>query len=270
MAKHSVIVLRFYIWQKFQEKYWQCKYTGHTKSHKQINFTIKNRYEHENATRQICALYSLLYKIPILISAFLSPFWKSGDSLASELCFSSLWTTMHGFLDSHFCHNLLASDLIFYKPEEMVVKETWVKTVMWMGSRLPNILLNPLYAQRAVWDCALSCCRIPVTECVTKLLEHLKVTSSTDGIPLWHKLNHRASFSISKVSSHGLYGLRALFWPIFLAWCLWCHSMICHFLSRSKQMLQTKLSSLTAYCSTNHNEIFFHWSLCSSISKWEM
>jgi len=29
---------------------------------------------------------------------------------------------MHGFLDSHIWHNLLASDLIFYKPEEMVVK----------------------------------------------------------------------------------------------------------------------------------------------------
>lgn len=60
------------------------------------------------------------------------------------------------------------------------------------------------------------------------------------------------------------YGLRALFWLLFLAWCLWCHSMLCHFLSRSKWMLQTKLSPPTAYCSTNHKEIFFHWSLCSS------
>jgi len=237
MATHSVIVLRFYIWQKFQEKYWQCKYMGHTRSHKQINFTIKNRYVYENATHQICALYSLLYKIPTLINAFLSQFWKYGDPLRSELCFSSSWTTVHGFLDSHICHNLLASDLIFYKPEEMVVKETWVQTVMWMNSRLPTILLNPLHAQCAVWGCALSCCRIPVTQCMTKLLEHLKVTNSTDGIPLWHKLNRCASFTISKVSSHGLYELRALFWLLFLAQCLWCHSMLCHFLSRSKWML---------------------------------
>jgi len=140
MATHSVIVLRFYIWQKFQEKYWHCKYMGHTKSHKQINFTIKNRYEYDNATSQICALYSLLYKIPILINAFLSPFQKSGDPLASELLFSSSWTTMHGFLDSHIFYNLLASDLIFYKPEEMAVKETWVQTVIWMGSRFFWIL----------------------------------------------------------------------------------------------------------------------------------
>jgi len=129
MATHSVIVLRLYVWQKFQEKYWQCKYMGHTRSNKQINFTIKNRYEYENATHRICALYSLLYKIPTLIKAFLSPFWKYGDPLPSELCFSSSWTTTHGFLDFHICHNLLASDLIFYKPEQMVVKEIWVQTV---------------------------------------------------------------------------------------------------------------------------------------------
>jgi hypothetical protein len=45
--------------------------------------------KYENATHQICGLYSLLYKIPTLINAFLSPFWKYGDPLPSELCFSS-------------------------------------------------------------------------------------------------------------------------------------------------------------------------------------
>jgi len=84
---------------------------GHTESHKQTNFTIMNRYKYENATCQIYALYSLLYKILTLIKAYLSPFWKSGDPLASELCFSSSWTTIHGFLDSHICHNFLVSDL---------------------------------------------------------------------------------------------------------------------------------------------------------------
>lgn len=136
----------------------------------------------------LCTVFTALQN-PHPINAFLSPFWKSGDPLPSELCFSSSWTTMHGFLDSHICHNLLASDLIFYKPEEMAVTETWVQTVTWMGSRLQTVLLNPLHAQWAVLGCALSCCRIPVTQCITKRLEHLKVTNSTDGIPLWHKLN---------------------------------------------------------------------------------
>jgi len=122
---------------------------------------------------------------------------------------------MHGFLDSHICHNLLASELIFYKPEEMVVKETSNCNVD--RFKVTNYSSESSLCTASCVYCALSCCRIPVTECMTKLLEHLKVTSNTDGIHLWHKLNHGASFSISKVSSHGLYGLRALFWLLFLA-----------------------------------------------------
>jgi hypothetical protein len=45
-----------------------------------------------------------------------------------------------------------------------------------------------------------------VTQCRTKILESLKITSRCDGFRLWHKLDRYDSFSTPRDNSHGLMG----------------------------------------------------------------
>jgi hypothetical protein len=45
-----------------------------------------------------------------------------------------------------------------------------------------------------------------VTQCRTKTLDGLKITSSCDGFSLWHKLDRYESFSTPRDNSHGLMG----------------------------------------------------------------
>jgi hypothetical protein len=74
----------------------------------------------------------------------------------------------------------------------------------WMKHKSPAAPLNPVHAQTSnVGLCAvvLQYLFIPwtfITKCTTKLSEHLKVMSSTDGFALWQKLNQYTSFSIPK------------------------------------------------------------------------
>jgi hypothetical protein len=53
--------------------------------------------------------------------------------------------------------------------------------------------------------------RTPFTNCTTKLLQHLKVTSSNDGFPLWQKPDQYGSFSTLKIQFLWLYGTKELF-----------------------------------------------------------
>jgi hypothetical protein len=74
-----------------------------------------------------------------------------------------------------------------------------------MGEKLTALLLNPLHAQTSsVGRCIAVLYNdlfLPwmfVTHCLVKFLECLKVTSGTDGFPLWQTLDHHASFIIPK------------------------------------------------------------------------
>jgi hypothetical protein len=97
---------------------------------------------------------------------------------------------------------------IIYKPEERTrsgLLGGWEKKF--------RAVLNPFHAETSSVELSavmsqdnLSLPRIFITNSTTKLLEHLKVTSRTDGFTSWQKHNHYAVFNIPNDSYHGLMG----------------------------------------------------------------
>lgn len=112
----------------------------------------------------------------------------------------------YSFLDCLTGHTVQLAHLIFSKPIEILVLEATSKLQGGWWEEFPAVLLNPLQTQANSAEMCVVMLqdyillpRTSFTNCTTKLLQHLKVTSSNDGFPLWQKSDQCGSFSILKI-----------------------------------------------------------------------